>query len=216
MTEFDQTPRNRVRRLPERASYDRETIYPILEEALICHAGFEVDGQPFVIPTIFARNGDTLYLHGAKASRLLKHIQAGNPVCISVTLLDGLVLARSVFHHSVNYRSAVLFGRGRLLETDAEKLHALEAITEHIMRGRWADTRLPNRKELNATRVAAVEIESASAKVRGGPPKDDAEDYTLPVWAGILPLELLALSPVDDPSALSPLPVPEYIQNYRR
>jgi nitroimidazol reductase NimA-like FMN-containing flavoprotein (pyridoxamine 5'-phosphate oxidase superfamily) len=216
MTEFDQTPRNRVRRLPERASYDRETIYPILEEALICHAGFEEDGQPFVIPTLFARDGDTLYLHGAKASRLLKHIQAGNPVCISVTLLDGLVLARSVFHHSVNYRSAVLFGRGRLLETDEEKLQALEAITEHIARGRWADARPPNRKELNATGVAAVAIESASAKVRGGPPKDDAEDYTLPVWAGILPLELRVLEPQDDPGALTPLPAPEYIQKYRR
>ena len=216
MTEFDQTPRNRVRRLPERASYDRETIYPILEEALICHAGFEEDGQPFVIPTLFAIDGDTLYLHGAKASRLLKHIQAGNPVCISVTLLDGLVLARSVFHHSINYRSAVMFGRGRLLETDAEKLHALEAITEHIARGRWAETRPPNRKELNATGVAAVEIESASAKVRGGPPKDDAEDYALPVWAGILPLELRALEPQNDPGALTPLPVPDYIQNYHR
>ena len=216
MTEFDQTPRNRVRRLPERASYDREAIYPILEEALICHAGFDEDGQPFVIPTFFARDGDTLYLHGAKASRLLKHIQAGKPVCISVTLLDGLVLARSVFHHSVNYRSAVLFGRGRLLETDAEKLHALEAITEHIARGRWADARPPSRKELNATSVAVIEIESASAKARGGPPKDDAEDYALPVWAGILPLELRALEPQDDPGALTPLPVPEYILKYRR
>jgi nitroimidazol reductase NimA-like FMN-containing flavoprotein (pyridoxamine 5'-phosphate oxidase superfamily) len=216
MTEFDQTPRNRVRRLPERASYDRETIYPILEEALICHAGFEEGGQPFVIPTLFARDGDTLYLHGAKASRLLKHIQAGNPVCISVTLLDGLVLARSVFHHSINYRSAVLFGRGRLLETDAEKLHALEAITEHIARGRWSDARPPNRKELNATSVAAIEIESASAKVRGGPPKDDAEDYTLPVWAGILPLELRALSPQNDPGAITPQEAPDYIQNYHR
>ncbi len=214
MTAFDQTSRNRVRRLPERASYDREVIYPILDEALVCHVAFAEGEQPYVIPTLFAREGDTLYLHGAKASRLLKHIASGSPVSIEVTLLDGLVLARSVFHHSVNYRSVVAFGRGRLLESDAEKLYALEAITGHILPGRWAEARIPSRKELDATAVAAVEIESATAKVRSGPPKDDEADLALPVWAGILPLELLPLEPQPDPASTAPLP--GYITNYRR
>ncbi|MEZ4559705.1 MAG: pyridoxamine 5'-phosphate oxidase family protein [Caldilineaceae bacterium] len=197
--EFAQDERNRVRRLPARGVYDRATIYAIVDAAPICHVGFAVDGQPYVIPTIHARVDDTIFLHGAKASRLLKHVEAGHPLCVTVTHLDGLVLARSVFHHSMNYRSAMLFGRGELV-TDADaKWAALEAITEHVMPGRWADARQPTAKEMSATTVVAMAIESASAKSRSGPPGDDEEDYALPVWAGVLPLQTQALPLEVDP-----------------
>lgn len=214
MTEFPQTPRNRVRRLPDRGRYDKDSIFPIIDEALVCHVAIAEEGRPVVIPMLHARVGDTLYLHGSIVSRLLKHIQAGGEVCATFTLLDGLVLARSVFHHSVNYRSAMVFGRGRLVNTDEEKMSALEAITEHVCPGRWAEARRPNPKELNATLVVAIEIESASAKVRSGPPKDDAEDDALPVWAGVLPL---ALQP-GPPQAAEGVnaPVPDYVACYRR
>src|SRR5574342_333840 len=151
MTDFAKTEKNRINRLPKRGHYDRETIYRILDEALICHVGFVAAGQPYVIPINFARVGDRIVLHGAKASRLLKHIGAGNPVCVEATIVDGLVLARSVFHHSVNYRSVVLFGTGQLVVEEQEKLAALEAVTEHLVPGRWKQARLPNQKELNAT-----------------------------------------------------------------
>lgn len=216
MTEFTKTGKNRIRRLPERGHYDRETIYRILDEALICHAGFVEDGQPYVIPINFARVEDTIFLHGAKASRLLKYIEAGNPVCVEATIVDGLVLARSVFHHSVNYRSVVLFGRGRAVEEEQEKLSALQAITEHLIPGRWQEARLPNAKELNAARVVAIKIEEASAKVRGGPAVDEQEDYALPVWAGVLPLELMSLSPVRDELLPQDIQVPDYIAEYAR
>src|ERR1044071_9762571 len=182
MTKFSKTAKTRINRLPKRGHYDRETIYQILDEALICHVGFVQNGQPFVIPINFARVDDTIILHGAKASRLLKHIEAGNPVCIEATIVDGLVLARSVFNHSVNYRSVVLFGTGKLIEEEQEKLAALKAVTEHLIPGRWQEARLPNRKELNATRVVSIKIEEASAKLRLGPPIDEQEDYVLPVW----------------------------------
>jgi uncharacterized protein len=215
MTEFSKTEQNRVKRLPERGHYDRETIYRILDEALICHVGFVENGQPYVIPINFARVGDTIILHGAKASRLLKHVEAGHPVCVTATLVDGLVLARSVFHHSVNYRSVVLFGKGRPVE-EQEKLAALEAITEHLIPGRWQEARLPNQKEMNATVVVSIKIDEASAKVRVGPPKDEPEDYALPVWAGVLPLEQVTSTPLRDDLLPEDVPLPDYIAGYSR
>ncbi|MBP8294242.1 MAG: pyridoxamine 5'-phosphate oxidase family protein [Caldilineaceae bacterium] len=216
MEVFDKTDLNRVRRLPARGQYDRATIDAIVDEALICHVAFAVDGQPFVIPTIHARMGDEIVLHGAPASRLLKHIVAGNPIAIAVTLVDGLVLARSVFHSSMNYRSAVLFGHGRILDGDDEKLAALEAITEHLARGRWIDARRPTQQELDATIVVAVAIDSASAKVRTGPPGDDEDDYALPIWAGVLPFQLQPQTPVPDPRLADDIAIPTYVTNYVR
>ncbi|MCX7671653.1 MAG: pyridoxamine 5'-phosphate oxidase family protein [Anaerolineae bacterium] len=179
---------HQLRRLPQRGHYDRETIYAILDAAKVCHVGFVEDDRPFVIPMLYARAGDEVLLHGAPASRLMKHIAAGRPLCISVAILDGLVLAKSVFHHSVNYRSVVLFGRGRPIEDPEEKLTALRILTEHLTPGRWGAARPPNAAELNATAVVAVAIENASAKVRSGPPADSAEDQALPVWAGVVPV----------------------------
>lgn len=216
MTGFTQTEKNRIKRLPKRGHYDRETIYRILDEALICHVGFVEEGQPYVIPTNFARMEDSLILHGAKASRLLKHVEAGHPVCVEATIVDGLVLARSVFHHSINYRSVVLFGKGRPVEDEGEKLSALKAVTEHILPGRWQEARLPNSKELNATRVVAIRIDEASAKVRMGPPVDEEEDYGMPVWAGVLPLREQPQPPVRDELLAEDLPLPDYIANYSR
>ena len=216
MTEFTKTGRNRVKRILERGHYDRETIYHILDEALICHVGFVEKGQPFVIPINFARVDDAIFLHGAKASRLLKHVEAGHPVCVETTIVDGLVLARSVFHHSINYRSVVLFGRGRLIEDEQEKLTALKAVTEHLIPGRWQEARLPNRKELNATSVISIEIGEASAKIRVGPPVDEDEDYALPVWAGILPLRETPLQPTQDDLQSDDIPLPLYIAGYSR
>ena len=216
MTEFVNTERTRIHRLPARGHYDRQTIYRILDEALICHVGFAHEGQPYVIPINFARLRDAVVLHGAKASRLLKHIAAGHPVCVEATIVDGLVLARSAFHHSVNYRSVVLFGKGRLVDDYEDKLAALEAVTEHLIPGRWREARLPNRKELDATSVVSIPIEEASAKVRLGPPIDDEEDYTLPVWAGVLPLEARASTPVRDERQREAIPLPGYIAEYSR
>lgn len=216
MTKFPKTDHTRINRLPKRGHYDRETIYQVLDEALICHVGFVEDGQPYVIPINFTRVDDTIVLHGAKASRLLKHIEAGHPVCVEATIVDGLVLARSVFHHSVNYRSVVLFGKGCPVEGEVEKLAALKAITEHLIPGRWEDVRLPNRKEMNATRVVAIKIDEASAKVRVGPPVDEEEDYALPVWAGILPLQETPLSPISDELLAEKVPLPEYVERYSR
>ena len=216
LTAFEKTELNRVRRLPARGQYDRAAIRAIVDEALICHVAFVDNGQPFVIPTIHARLGDEIVLHGAPASRLLKHVAAGNPIAIAVTLVDGLVLARSVFHSSMNYRSAVFFGHGRLLDGDDEKLAALEAITEHLARGRWADARRPTQKELDATIVVAVAIDSASAKVRTGPPGDDEEDYALPIWAGVLPFHLQSQTPAPDPRLADGIALPGYVTNYAR
>lgn len=216
MTDFEKTRRNTIKRLPKRGHYDRETIYRILDEALICHVGFVDGGQPCVIPINFARVGDTIVMHGAKASRLLKHIETGHPICVEVTIVDGLVLARSVFHHSLNYRSAVLFGSGRLVEDEGEKMAALEAVSEHLVPGRWKQARLPNRKELNATSVVSITIDEASAKVRVGPPVDEEEDYGLPVWAGVLPLQQMPLAPIHDELQSEDVPLPGYLANYTR
>jgi nitroimidazol reductase NimA-like FMN-containing flavoprotein (pyridoxamine 5'-phosphate oxidase superfamily) len=216
MTQFIKTEKNRVKRIPERGRYDRETIFRILDEALICHVGFAVEGQPYVIPINFARVDDRIVMHGAKASRLLKHIEAGNPVCVEATVIDGLVLARSVFHHSINYRSVVLFGRGFLIQDEQEKLAGLKAVTEHLIPGRWQEARLPNHKELKATSVVSIKIEEASAKVRMGPAVDEEEDYVLPIWAGVLPLQELPLSPIQDELQTAEIPLPEYLARYSR
>jgi uncharacterized protein len=216
MTDFTRTDRNRIKRLPTRGHYDRETIHRILDEALICHVGFVERKQPYVIPINFARVDDCIVLHGAKASRLLKHVEAGHPICVEVTIVDGLVLARSVFHHSLNYRSVVVFGEGRLIEDEQEKLAALQAVTEHLIPGRWQEARLPNRKELNATSVVSINIDEASAKVRVGPPVDEDEDYALPVWAGILPLQEMPLTPIRDELQSQNIPLPKYIARYSR
>ena len=216
MTEFLKTDQNRIRRMPERGHYDRATIHAIVDEALICHVGFVVAGEPVVIPTIHARLDDELVLHGAKASRLLKHILAGHPICVTITLLDGLVVARSAFNSSMNYRSVVIFGHGRLIETDAEKMAAVAALTEHLLPGRWQEVRPTTQKELDATTVVAINMESASAKIRTGPPHDDEEDLALPIWAGVLPLQLTAQPPIAAPDLPKNISIPEYLTHYDR
>ena len=213
MTEFTPTDKNRVRRVPNRGAYDTATIYPIVDGALICHVGLVQEGEPVVIPTLHARRGDEILLHGATTSRLMQYAAAGHPLCLTMTLIDGLVLARSVFHHSVNYRSAVLFGRGQLVPDD-QKLAYLAHFTEKLLPGRWDDVRAPNATEFKATAVVAVTIESASAKVRTGPPKDDEEDYTLPVWAGVLPIQQAFGALEADPQLREGIAVPGYLQEY--
>jgi nitroimidazol reductase NimA-like FMN-containing flavoprotein (pyridoxamine 5'-phosphate oxidase superfamily) len=214
MTETLQSNRTTVKRLPKRAAYDRDTVHAILDEAYICHLGFVVDGQPFVIPTIHWREGETLYFHGSAASRMLRSLRDGIDACVTVTLLDGLVLARSAFHHSMNYRSVVVLGRATEV-TREEKVRALEGVVEHVMPGRSADVRPPNDIELKQTLVLALPITEASAKIRTGPPLDDEEDYALPVWAGVVPLRLTPGEPVADERLPAGVGVPEYIDGAR-
>jgi nitroimidazol reductase NimA-like FMN-containing flavoprotein (pyridoxamine 5'-phosphate oxidase superfamily) len=216
MTDFARTARTRIKRLPKRGHYDRQTLYRILDEALICHVGFVENQQPYVIPINFARVDDSIVLHGAKASRLLKHVEEGHPICVEATIVDGLVLARSIFHHSMNYRSAIVFGKGQLIQDEQEKLSALRAVTEHLIPGRWQEARLPNRKELNATSVVSIRIDEASAKVRTGPAVDEEEDYILPVWAGVLPLQEVTSLPVKDEAQSEDIPLPDYVARYSR
>jgi hypothetical protein len=211
METFEKTRLNQIKRVPKRGHYDKATVYGILDAASVGHVGFSVDDQPFVIPTIYGRDGDTLYLHGATTSRMLVQLQKGLPVCLTVTHIDGLILARSAFHHSMNYRSAVVFGTARLV-SEEDKLHALEVISEQILKGRWSEIRRPNEKELKATSVVALEIEQASAKVRTGPPVDDAEDYDLPIWAGILPIQQVYGQPISDPAAKQSLELPPSVR----
>ena len=213
---FTPTERTRVIREPHRGVYDRETIYKILDEGIVCHVGFSTDAQPFVIPTLFARVGDAIYFHGSAASRMLRGASAGVPVCITVTLTDGLVLARSVFNHSMNYRSVVALGRATLVEDAAEKFEALRAFTEKILPGRWQDARQPNEKELKATSILKLPLAEVSAKIRSGPVQDDEEDYALQVWAGIVPLHLQAQAPIRDERCDPAIPTPAYAANYRR
>ena len=210
------TERTRFRRLPQRGSHERATIDPILDEALLCHVGFVVDGQPFVIPTIHARVGDRLYVHGSAASRMLRNIDGGVPVCVTVSLIDGLVLARSAFHHSMNYRSVVVLGTAQAVTDPTEKLLALRAIVDHVVAGRWNEVREPTENEMKATLVVSVPLQEASAKVRTGPPIDDEEDYALPCWAGVIPLKLMPLSPVDDPRLGGGIMPPAAVTEYRR
>src|SRR5918912_2193047 len=214
METFTPTGRTKLKRLPLRGRYERETVNAILDEGFVCHVGFVADGQPFVIPTAYGRKGDVLYIHGARASRMQKALAAGSDVCVTVTLVDGLVLARSAFHHSINYRSVVVFGRARVVDSEEEKSAALEAFTEHIMPGRWAEVRRPSAQELAATTVLAVQLSEASAKVRTGPPIDDEEDYQLPVWAGVLPLGVESGAPEADPRLPAETPLPAYIEQF--
>ncbi|HSQ22835.1 MAG TPA: pyridoxamine 5'-phosphate oxidase family protein, partial [Pyrinomonadaceae bacterium] len=211
-----QTPRTTLKRLPKRGSHDREIINSILDEGFICHVGFAVEGRPFVIPTGYARADDKLLIHGSQASRMLRTLSEGVDVCVAVTLLDGLVLARSAFHHSMNYRSVVIFGRATLVEDRARKISALFALSEHIIPNRWQDVREPNESELRQTTVLSLPIDEASAKIRTGPPLDDEEDYGMEVWAGVMPLRLVAGQPIADPRLPSEIDPPDYVVNYAR
>ena len=210
------TERTRVIREPQRGVYDRAAIYKILDEGFICHVGFAVDGQPFVVPTMYARVGDAIYFHGSAASRMLRNVSAGVSVCVTVTLVDGLVLARSVFNHSMNYRSVVALGKAMLVDAGAEKMEALHGFTEKILPGRWEEARQPNEKELKATSILRLPLTEVSAKVRVGPPEDDAEDYALGIWAGVLPMELKVGEAIRDERCDDSIPVPGYVRDYRR
>lgn len=212
MPSFETTSRNKVRRLAERASYDAETVYAIIDAAPLCHVAFVSEGQPFVIPTQHARVGDTLLLHGSPGSRLIRLVGAGAAVSVSFAFLDGLVVARSIFHHSMNYRSVVVFGHGRKLEGQAELLAALKAFSEKVLPGRWDEARPPSQDELRVTAVVAIDIESASAKQRSGPPGDDPADLELPIWAGVIPLRPSALPSVSDSNE----PIPPSVQEFLR
>src|SRR5271170_1544188 len=213
---YTPTPRTRVVREAHRAVYDREAAYRILDEGFLCHVGFVADGQPFVIPTSYGRKDASLYIHGSAASRMLRQMKESVPVCITVTLLDGLVLARSIFNHSMNYRSVVVLGKAVLVDDAEEKLEALRLLSEHIIPGRWADSRQPNEREVKATSVLRLPIEEFSAKVRQGPVIDDEEDYSFPTWAGIVPLEMITGTPIDDSRLRAGQTVPDYARNYTR
>ena len=208
------TPRTKVKRHPERGDYDRATIDAILDEALICHVGFAVDEQPYVIPTIHARDGDTLYLHGSPASRMLRNLAKGVDLCVTVTILDGLVLARSVYNHSMNYRSVVVLGHAQEVTETEEKLHAMQRVVEHLLPGRWEDARQPTEGEIKGTTILALSLDEASAKIRTGPPKDFDDDLPLPVWAGLIPLSLEPSAPVADEGVEAP--APDYAADYTR
>lgn len=210
------TDRTRVKRLPKRGQYDRGTINAILDEGFICHVGFVADGQPYVIPTGYARIGNDLYIHGSAASRMLRGIAEGIDVCVTITQVDGLVLARSAFHHSINYRSVVILGKAELVETADEKNAVLEAFTEHVIPGRWAEVRWPNELELKATTVLKLPIDEASAKIRTGGPVDDEEDYAMNIWAGVIPLKLTKSDPIPDDRLADGIAIPAHIINYDR
>lgn len=216
MERFAPTEKTTLKRLPKRAEYDRAVVYEILDEGFVCHVGFVVEEQPYVIPTGYARAGDRLYIHGAQASRMLRTLRGGVEVCLTVTLVDGLVLARSAFHHSMNYRSVVVFGRAQLVDEPAEKWEALRALTEHIAPGRWEQSRQPSESEMKATMVLRLPLVEASAKVRTGPPLDDEEDYQLPFWAGVVPLKLKAETPIDDPRLPTETKAPANVTSYSR
>ncbi|HMB69270.1 MAG TPA: pyridoxamine 5'-phosphate oxidase family protein [bacterium] len=208
--------RTTVRRAAERGRYDEETIHAILDEGIVCHVGFCVDEQPFVIPMGYGRDGNRLILHGSVGSRAMRALADGAPVCVTVTLLDGVVVARSVFHSSMNYRSVVIVGRAEAVTDPEEKMRALERLTEHLIPGRWDDARRPNDREMKGTLVLHLPLDEASAKIRTGPPKDDDEDYALPIWAGVIPFAPAAGGPEDDPKLAPGIERPEYAARYRR
>ena len=211
---FSPTERTRVVREPHRGSFDRDTIYKILDEGFVCHVGFTLEGQPYVIPTMFARVGEAIYFHGSAASRMLRGVSGGLAVCVTVTLIDGLILARSVFNHSMNYRSVVALGKATLVDEAEEKLAVLRAFTEKILPGRWNDARQPNEKELKATSILRLPLSEVSAKMRTGDVQDDEEDYALPVWAGVLPIRLAASEPIRDARCDPSLAVPAAVTNF--
>jgi nitroimidazol reductase NimA-like FMN-containing flavoprotein (pyridoxamine 5'-phosphate oxidase superfamily) len=216
LSTFTPTERTTLKRLPKRAEYDHVAVYQILDEGFICHVAFAHDGKPVVIPTSYARIGDYLYIHGSAASRLLRSLEQGIDVCVTVTLIDGLVLARSAFHHSINYRSVVIFGNAMVVNDPDEKINVLRAFTDHVVPGRWDDIRLPNEGEMRATLVLKLPLVEVSAKVRTGPPIDDEEDYELPVWAGVVPLKLAAGTPIGDERLPSDIQAPGYVREYAR
>jgi nitroimidazol reductase NimA-like FMN-containing flavoprotein (pyridoxamine 5'-phosphate oxidase superfamily) len=209
------TTRTRVKRLPKRASYDRDAIYSILDSALVCHVGFAIEGQPYVIPTLHVRIGDRLYIHGSAASRMLGAAAEGMPIAITVTHIDGLVLARSAFHHSVNYRSVVILGAATLVTDPAEKLVVMKGLIDHVAPGRWGHIRHPSDKELGATSVLSIPIVEASAKIRTGDPIDDEADYALPIWSGQVPFATRTLTPVADARLDASTPIPAHVSEYR-
>lgn len=212
MSQQAQSDRNRIKRVPKRGQYDKETLYAILDSGIVCHVGFNEGDQPIVIPTLVARDGDKLLLHGSSKSRLMYHAAAGKPLCITVTHIDGLVLARSVFNHSVNYRSAVFFGTCEPITEYEAKMQALAVFTNKLTPGRWDDARLPSEVEMKATAVVAMRIEEASAKVRAGGPNDNKDDYDLSVWAGVLPVTQQIGAPIDDSRLTDGIPVPDYVR----
>lgn len=214
--DFPQTERTTLKRLPKRGAYDRQLVYGILDEGFICHVGFTVEGQTFVIPTGYARVDEQLFIHGSQVSRMLRTLSSGIDVCVAVTLVDGLVLARSAFHHSINYRSVVMFGRARIVDDREAKLAALFAFSEQVIPGRWNDVREPTEQELKATIVLTLPLVEVSAKVRTGPPIDDEEDYALNVWAGVLPLRIAAGAPLSDPRLPETIEPPSYTLKYSR
>lgn len=210
------TERTKIKRLPKRGCFERESVYKILDEGFVAHVGFTVDDQPFVIPTAYARDGDRLLIHGSSASRMMRALGWEIDVCVTVTLIDGLVLARSAFHHSMNYRSVVVFGRAKIIGDEREKMKALELFTEHIVPNRWREVRPPTANELKATTVLALPLEEVSAKVRTGNPVDDEADYAMNIWAGVIPLELSAKAPVSDDKLKKGVEMPSYVSNYKR
>ena len=214
-TDIAQTDRTKLRRIPKRGNFQRETIYRILDEAFICHVGFTARDQPFVIPTGYARKGDNLLIHGSAASRMLRAMAREIDVCVTVTLIDGLVLARSAFHHSMNYRSVVIIGKAKVVSDEREKADALYALSEHIIPNRWAEVRPPTANELKATLVLSLPITEASAKIRAGDPIDDEEDYALDVWAGVIPLRLTIGEPVADDRLKDGIEIPPHVSNYK-
>ena len=213
---YQQTDRTTLKRLPARGHYDRDLVHKILDEGFICHVGFVIDGKPVVIPTGYGRIDGKLYIHGSQASRMLRTLKAGVAACVTETLVDGLVLARSAFHHTINYRSVVIFGNATMVEDPEEKNAALLAFSEHVIQGRWRDVREPTEQEGTATTVLVLPLEEVSAKVRTGPPIDDEEDYELPVWAGVVPLRIMAGAPIPDPRLAGDISVPEYVLSYGR
>jgi uncharacterized protein len=216
MSEFTPTERTKVRRKPDRAAYDRETVYRILDEAFVCHLGFVAEGMPFVVPTNYVRVGDKLFLHGSPASRLMKTLASGAPFCLSVTLLDGIVCAPTAMGHSVNYRSVVVMGKAEVVEGHEAKLAAMRDFVEHVIRGRWADVRPPSEKDIKATMVLAVPLVEASAKVRTGFAVDDEKEYETAAWTGVLPLKWIAQDAIEDPRSRKKIPVPARIAKYAR
>lgn len=216
MKDIAQTKRTTLKRLPKRGSFDREVVNSILDEGFVCHVGFVAEGKPVVIPTGYARTGENLIIHGSQASRMLRALGEGIDVCVTVTLIDGLVLARSAFHHSMNYRSVVIFGRATIIEEREGKITALRSLSEHMIAGRWDKVRGPNERELRQTTVLSVPLNEASAKIRSGQPVDDNEDYDLPIWAGVIPLRVAADAPVPDPLLRAELEIPQHVLSYRK
>ncbi len=216
MKQFNITERTKIKRLPERASYDKDTVYKILDETFICHIAFLIGGKVNIIPTIFGRKDDMIFIHGSKNSRMLKSFVSGEDICFSVTIADGIVLARSAFHHSVNYRSVVIYGKPEEITGEDGKIKALEIIMRHLMPGRWEEVRNPSSKELNITSVFSLKIDEASAKIRGGPATDDKEDLGLNVWAGVLPLKTVAGEPVGNPDMKQNIALPGYLRRYKK